>query len=336
VPLETTVEQLVDLCGSDVYRVYAIDDVGKVLDYVTTIDVTRDARELRNAAPDQPMLGSIRALPSASSDLRFALEAMAQMMRTNSEALRAVTESQADWVKAIAVAKGLPRNVAFPPTRLQHDDDDEIKDAEYDEQIESEEEENAAAVPRAATNAYDVVCKAIDKFGDFIPGQLVSTLTGGAATKKKPSGNGNAAAQSSDVDWELANAPDLEMRDLLDPRYSHRKGKAKRAAKAMQEAGGAQDGSSAESSNVSTLREMLARDPALMKLFNAAQAQLTPEEIQLVTSEVMALTPGQLQTFADRMKALANDEAVAVCRDIAANVKANKEKTGESSNNEAA
>jgi hypothetical protein len=50
----------------------------------------------------------------------------------------------------------------------------------------------------------------------------------------------------------------------------------------------------------------------------------------------MALTPGQLQTFADRMKALSIDEAVAVFRDIAANVKANKEETSKSPNNEAA
>jgi len=88
-PLETTTEELVDLCGADVYRVYALDEVGKVLDYVVTVDVTRESRELRNAvAPDTMLWPALRTTAAGpSTDLRFALEAMAQMMRVNSEAI---------------------------------------------------------------------------------------------------------------------------------------------------------------------------------------------------------------------------------------------------------
>ena len=129
-PLETTAEELADLCGADVYRVYALDEVGKVLDYVVTVDVTRDTRELRNTAlPDASFLPALRAAqPSGSSDLRFALEAMAQMMRVNSEAMRSIAESQADWVKSIASARGFFRNAPAPYQPPEPPDDDEEED----------------------------------------------------------------------------------------------------------------------------------------------------------------------------------------------------------------
>lgn len=66
-----------------------------------------------------------------SSDFRYALEVITHMARTNSDALRAIAESQADWVKAIAAAKGLPRNVAFlPPSPPPTDGDDDDEEAE--------------------------------------------------------------------------------------------------------------------------------------------------------------------------------------------------------------
>jgi hypothetical protein len=132
-PLHLTCEQLVEMCGLDVYHVYAIDEFGNLLGRVTKLDATRDARELRNGfGGDVPAAPTSRAAYGQMTDLRFALEAMAQMMRTNSEALRAVTESQADWVKAIAVAKGMPRNVAFPsdPAPQPYDYDDDEEEAE--------------------------------------------------------------------------------------------------------------------------------------------------------------------------------------------------------------
>lgn len=124
-PLTTTMEELVDLCGPDVYRVYALDEVGEGLGHVTTLSAERD-RELRNAAAvDESPLTMLRAPSAATSDLRYALEALTQIARINGEALRSVSQAQADWVKAIAVAKGLPRNVAFPVPRDDEDDDDE-------------------------------------------------------------------------------------------------------------------------------------------------------------------------------------------------------------------
>ncbi len=72
------------------------------------------------------------------SDLRFALETMAQMMRTNSDALRLVAESQVDLAKTIASVKGLPRNAAMflpqtPPANVSIDEDDDDEEEADDE-----------------------------------------------------------------------------------------------------------------------------------------------------------------------------------------------------------
>jgi hypothetical protein len=62
-------------------------------------------------------------LPNLTTDLRFALEAMTQMMRTHNDALRIVAESQVDLAKAIATAKGLPRNATTAQLAPPHAED---------------------------------------------------------------------------------------------------------------------------------------------------------------------------------------------------------------------
>nr|HEX4318162.1 hypothetical protein [Kofleriaceae bacterium] len=126
-PLETTSDDLVEMCGSGVYRLYALDQVGAQLaeDHVAKWDLTPGAREHRNGTADAPLFTSLRTSPTpAVSDLRFALEAMTQMMQTNSDALRIVTESHV--AKAIAASKGLPRNAAYvvPPPAAEAEEDE--------------------------------------------------------------------------------------------------------------------------------------------------------------------------------------------------------------------
>ncbi len=206
-PLETTVEEVADLCGAGVYRVYALDDVGKVLDYVVTIDVARESRELRNAAPDLSSLPALRTPTAPTSDLRFALEAMAQMMRVNSEALRAVAESQADWVKSIASTRGFFRNgppPLLPPEPPRNDDDDD-EDEDDDE-------------PTQRKTIYDVLAPLAENLAPSVK-PFVSMLAG-AGTKTLSSGD----------DPSLAAKPNWELRDLIDLKYAAAKGQAKRAA----------------------------------------------------------------------------------------------------------
>ena len=131
-PLDTTPEDLVDACGADTYRVYAHDEVGGVIDYVTTVELSR---ELRNAAePEVTLLPSPRQ-PSASSDLRYALEAVTHMARTNADAMRAVAESQAEWIKSISSARGFFRNapqLQLPPPAEAPETEDDDEDDEDD------------------------------------------------------------------------------------------------------------------------------------------------------------------------------------------------------------
>lgn len=128
-PLDTTAEELADTCGADTYRIYAIDDVGTVIDYVTTIET---GRELRNANEAEVTVLPAQRATSGSSDLRYALEAVAHMARTNADAMRAVAESQAEWIKAISSARGFFRKAPppqlppqLPPGVEEHDDDDD-------------------------------------------------------------------------------------------------------------------------------------------------------------------------------------------------------------------
>lgn len=140
-PLSTTAIELVDLCGPDTYRVYALDELGEVLDFITTIPAARP----RNAnLPDVPSVSALRVSPLAAptTDLRFALHAVAEIARINGEALRSISDSQADWIKTLAMNKGLPRNVAFPmvpPPREGRDEDPDDRDRdELDNDYEAE------------------------------------------------------------------------------------------------------------------------------------------------------------------------------------------------------
>lgn len=147
-PLSTTASELVDLCGPDTYRVYALDELGEVLDFVTTLQAARP----RNAnVPDVPIANALRVSSVAvpTTDLRFALHAISEIARINGEALRSITDSQADWIKTLAMNKGLPRNVAFP-TMLpppREDGDDESDERDHDEPDGDEPDDAPAANP---------------------------------------------------------------------------------------------------------------------------------------------------------------------------------------------
>lgn len=185
-PLNTSSEDLADLCGSGVYRIYALDALGEQLgdEHVARWDLT-SGRDVRNASLDQSAMQRMSSIAApalahtGASDLRFALETMAQMMRTNSDALRVVAESQVDLAKAIATAKGLPRNAQFPPAaalaavaandREEQDDEDD------------EHDEVASAAP---TNIYDVLLPFTQEAAKLTP-MLMSSFSGGQTPPKK-------------------------------------------------------------------------------------------------------------------------------------------------------
>lgn len=277
-PLETTADELADLCGADVYRVYALDEVGTVLDYVTTVDATREARELRNAGPEAPALPAPRAAAAApSSDLRFALEAMGQMMRVNSEALRAVTETQADCVKAIVAVRGFFRNGAASVSPELPPDDDADNEEEDDE-------------PAPSKTIYDVLAPIAEHCAPSV-GPLVSMLAGGVGGQKAL-GAAPAAAEGGESD--LASKPRWELRDLVDLRYAAAKAQAKKAAKQASGSGGAK----------ASLQARVMADPKLMAHFLAIKSLPQPEE----AAQILAL--GEHTTEAEQELLIANVSAL--------------------------
>jgi hypothetical protein len=288
-PLETTPEELADLCGADVYRVYALDEMGKVLDYVAAVDVTRDTRELRNAAPDAMLLPALRtAAAPHTSDLRFALEAMAQMMRVNSEALRAVTESQAESLKTIASARGFFRNATPPiavpnPMRDEEDDDDDDDDE-----------------PPPRKTLYDVLAPLAEHCAPAL-GPLVSMVAGAAGTKALGSGPTVAAAPESD----LASKPNWELRDFVDLNYAASKKKAKDAAKQAGEGGGPKIAKP-------SLQARVMADPKLMAHFIAIKSLLEPEEALRIVAVGERITEQEQEWLIGQISVLSPERAAAL------------------------
>lgn len=157
--LETTPEELLDMCGPDTYRVHALDEVGQVIDHVTTLDI---GPQLRNAAGPEIVETTTPANTNAAaptSEMQRAIEtmtsALADIAKTNGEALRAVAESQADWIKSLAQAKGgLLRNVGLPEWFVR----DRVEERRRDRDDDEDDDEQEAPEPPAPSES------GLDKF----------------------------------------------------------------------------------------------------------------------------------------------------------------------------
>lgn len=58
----------------------------------------------------------------------------------------------------------------------------------------------------------------------------------------------------------------------------------------------------------------------------AIQAHITPEEAELVINAVMVSPQGQQQDFVHKLQALSVEEGAEMCRTVAADVKAHRER----------
>lgn len=302
-PLETTTEELLDLCGADIYRVYALDEVGKVLDYVVTVDVTREPRELRNAATaDAPLVSALRTTTGPSTDLRFALEAMAQMMRVNSEAMRAIAESQADWVKSIASARGFFRN-APPPYRLAEPPRDD-------------EEEEAEDEPVQSKTIYDVLAPLAENLAPSVK-PIVSMLTSGAGSAPRNAAS-LAAGEPGDAQADLAMKPNWEIRDFVDINYAAAKARAKKAAKR------------ANTAPRPTLQERVMSDEKLLSKFMAINALLQPDETAKLLALGECMNEQQQESLLVEIAALSAEDAATFLRAVLCELDAAKPTSTES------
>jgi hypothetical protein len=295
-PLDTTGDELVEMCGSGVYRVYALDEVGAQLaeEHVARWDLTPGTREQRNGAPDVPMLASLRnsAAPTAATDLRFALEAMTQMMRTNSDALRIVTESHVDLAKTIATAKGLPRNAAYMlPQQLETDDDDD------------DDDEPPAEKPR---QFIELLMPLAQEAAKIVPALVAGRVMGNATQAAEPKAL-DATPEGQESDEELASRPDWEARDLMNLNYASRKAQAKRNVKEQ---------AAARASAMKAMQDRIVNDPALLQQLMAIKGQLAADEVETLMGAIALTTADEQAKFLDAIKTLPVEEAVAVCRDV--------------------
>lgn len=197
-PLSMEPEGIVDVCGAGTYRVYALDEVGNLIDYVATIRAGVDT-----APPEVAIAGVPRSIGTPpTSDLRFALEALTQMARTYADSLRAVTEAQADWVKTIAMAKGgLPRNVAAIPHVVEREDDDDGTTNEREDDAGSQEMEPP---PRSGMEAF------FQQLAPFVP-ELMASWNG-----RRPSPSRNADGGSGSDGASMVHLARIQA--ALDPR----------------------------------------------------------------------------------------------------------------------
>ena len=293
-PLHTSPDDIVELCGAGVYRVYALDALGEQLgdEHVARWDLmTSSSREPRNASIDPTI--ALRAERSAtvaapSSDLRFALETMAQMMRTNSDALRLVAESQVDLAKTIASVKGLPRNAAMflPQTPPANASTAEDEDDEVDEEADHETQP-------APTNYLDLLMPFSEalagKVADMVPG-----LIAGAGAKP------DAATAETSPSVDLANRP-FEARELVDLRYAHRKAEAKRNASQQPSV---------------PLQARVMKDPQLVRQIMAIKALLAPEEIETLLAAASTWSDAAQTKFLETIKPIPASDAVVYCREV--------------------
>lgn len=310
-PVETTPEDILDLCGPGLYRVYALDAVGKQLgtEAVSRWDLRHSSSvDLRNAAIEVPsaLRGERGSTTStASTDLRFALEAMVQLVRTNTDALRLVAESQVDLAKTISTVKGLPRNAMYAPlvSATTTGDEDEDEDQEHDDEDEAEAQE---ARPTTFLDLLMPISEAIaPRAADMFPGLVAGINTMAAKVGSNIVGKANGAAiasTASSASDDLASRG-FEVRDLVDLGYAHRKGEAKRAA--------AKQRASRES-----LQARVLKDPHLVQQLVALKSALTPDEVRMLLANAERWSEVMQTKFLDTLKPLSVDDAVVYCREV--------------------
>ena len=274
-PLDTTPDDVVEMCGADVYRVYALNEVGEPLVYITKWNLTRDVHELRNGSPSEA-LASRPTTNAPISDVRFVLEAMNQMMRTNSDSLRLVTDSHVDLAKVLASAKGMPRNLALPlPALSTLTDDDSDEDDDDSHEMEPNKGEKLMEFGLGVIN-------------------LVNNLMEQFA---KPKADGAAPTKSFDV------------RSMFDWQHAAKQGRAARNANVTS---GDPDASPPD---ISDLRALLASLPIEVsaKLMQVRQ-KLEPDEQAGMLTLVMNIPKADFPAIIAELTTKSADEIVALFR----------------------
>ncbi len=292
--LDTTLDDLVDACGPDRYHIYALDAVGEVIVHVTTLDA---GLEPRNAAESPlTMLAAVRG-PAVASDWRYALETIAQIARTNADAMRAVAESQADWIKSIASARGFFRNappLALPAPEPKNDEEEDDEEDDIDDE------------PAPNKTVYDVLAPLAEHLAPAAA-PFVSMLAGGAQMKAANTA-ANAPAAPEGVNTDLASRPNWELRDFVDLNYASAKAKAKKAAKQQVAEASATNGA------VVSLQSRVMADPKLMAHFLAIKSRLSADEVSQLLALGERMSDEQQEFLINQISSAPPDAAATLLR----------------------
>ena len=291
-PIDTTSDELVEMCGPGVYRIYALDELGKQLGHVSTWDLTPGPRELRNATAELAAAVASEHTSPPMTDLRFALEAMQAMMRTNSDALRH------------------GRRVA----RRSREDD-------RGGQGHAAQRDRCAvrAVPQrepTTTRTRKKSGQALGRADDAVRRE------GGRDRARARDGQGHAeelrtirARRGSRVArppmHDLASKPNWEARDFVDLNYAAAKAKAKKAAKQAAEAG-------ASAAPKPSLQARVMADPKLMAQFVAIKSLLSAAESAQLLELGQRMSEQEQEWLLAQISAVSPENAAALLRGMLA------------------
>lgn len=316
---DATAEQIAEQWGPGVYRVYALDALGGALqkEHVARWDLRNAGSDGFTAVPADLLRHGATApaasnTPAGTTDLRFALEAMTHMLRTNSDALRMVSESHVDLAKSIAAVKGLPRNANLQLLQAQarvepEDDDEEVDDEEEDDDDELEAD---PGVPAWINQVLVPLAPVIKLGSDFLSSKLTPPTPGAAV---------------GEIDMDLVNAPDWEARDFYDLKYCHRKTQAKRAFAAAQAAPPAPVSAPPP---MPALAERVMADPELFAKLTAIQNQLSLDDNTALMQLIPRLNAAEGEVVIAQLKAGSVTDGLKFAREILAQLRsANAQQT---------
>jgi hypothetical protein len=105
--LETTAGELAALLGPGKYRLAAVDDDDDLVGVAVDHEVLGELASLQPYAKPRP-------LPGVAGTEAVLAQALVDMARSHAEVARTLATSQAEWIKALAATRSLPKTVAVP------------------------------------------------------------------------------------------------------------------------------------------------------------------------------------------------------------------------------
>ena len=317
-PLAYTIVDLENVLAPAEYMLDLVDVAGKPVGGGVEVSIGRIVTEREDddldpegeptAAPSEPAAAmlvtqmrlvldaNVRATQLAFQHNEKTAEVGLRAAEALRDAVRSMADSQADWIKSLASARGFFRNApaALPapvvaPSAVEEDDDDEEMNGRGDyEEARDEVEPHWVdkLMPHVVT-----LC------------QTVAPMAVAWATSKRPSSRPDSGASGA------RTKPPFHWTDMFNWKKTHERLTAAREAAAREDA--AKAGPSSESTEAAAVPPL---GPEEMAHFIAIQSALTPDEANLARAVAAELSPVDLRTWLAELMQLSVPDAVAKIR----------------------